>query len=140
MTLTNFKVYYLFNNIWIHFYLFLFRALYSYEYFSLHFLCCSWLGYIRSYTEYSSHKLLISWWFVHSRLRQSIWCCSAHYLPIGGMTNLGHWDEIPMVSVMGTLNYFVPKPKILLNAWNYSLGLLDPMHSGNKEFKNFTRI
>ena len=77
-----------------------------YEYSSLHLLYCTWFGYIKSYTEDSSHVFFASRLLVHNQFV----CLSnplevvVHYLPIGGMVGLGHQDGILIVS---TLVYIV---------------------------------
>ena len=72
------------------------------KHFSLHLLLCTWFRCIRSCTEDPNHDFLISRWLVHSWF---IGLCNplevlVHYLLIGGMNGLGHWDRFPMVSAL----------------------------------------
>ena len=65
-----------------------------------HHLHCTWLECIRSYIEDTSHGFFAEWWVVHSGFIDfdNLVKIIVHYLLVGGMTCLGHWDEFPMVS------------------------------------------
>ena len=80
----------------------LFPCIISYKHSNLHFLHCTWLGCIRSYTEDLSHRFLVNRWLVYNRFMDldNPLEVIVHYLIIRGKIGLSYWDQFPMVSAL----------------------------------------
>ena len=87
---------------YFHFNLSLFHALCFMSILTMYLLHYTWLRCIKSCTKDPSHRFLTSRWFIHSWFIDlgNPFKVVVHYLLIRGMTDFGHRNGVPMVSIL----------------------------------------
>ena len=110
----KFGIHYLFNDVPVSLLFILISCIIYYEHSCMHLLHCTWFRCIRICIEDLSHGFLVNRWLVHNGFMglSNPLKVVVHYLLIGGMVGLDHWDGFSMVSALMCLVIYWTRPMV----------------------------